>query len=217
VILSETSAAPRRCSGLARTANCWSIAVTPTPTFQTSPQSSPLSSPTPEPTRQVRRRLPRRGRPGADDGRSAHLTNLPWTIDKRELSSRFGLPALRLANDFAAAALGAVTSSRRNWSRLQPAIRCHGAPRLVVGAGTGLGMAIVLPQGKARGASSPAKAGMSPSLRPTNSRRRCGHSSMRGMAASPGNGWFPAPGSPPSTNSSRDQPVPGADRRPRPG
>ena len=50
--------------------------------------------------------------PVADDGRSARLTNLPWTIDSAALAHGFGLPALRLANDFAAAALGAVTASR---------------------------------------------------------------------------------------------------------
>ena len=42
--------------------------------------------------------------PIADDGRSARLTNLPWEIDSVALSSRFGLPCLQLANDFAAAA-----------------------------------------------------------------------------------------------------------------
>ena len=48
--------------------------------------------------------------PIADDGHSAQLTNLPWLIDGADLRRRFGLPALQLANDFAAAAMGAVTS-----------------------------------------------------------------------------------------------------------
>ncbi len=86
--------------------------------------------------------------PVADDGRSARLTNLPWTIDVAALSQRFGLPALHLANDFAAAALGAVASSAAQLAALQTGEPDAGAPRLVVGAGTGLGMAIVLPQGK---------------------------------------------------------------------
>ncbi len=87
--------------------------------------------------------------PVADDGRSARLTNLPWTIDIRELSQRFDLPALRLANDFAAAALGAVTAPAAQLVSLQAGETDTTAPRLVVGAGTGLGMAIVLPQGGA--------------------------------------------------------------------
>ncbi len=57
--------------------------------------------------------------PVADDGRSAALTNLPWIIATAELSRRFGLPALPLANDFAAAALGAVTSSAAQRGTLQ--------------------------------------------------------------------------------------------------
>lgn len=84
--------------------------------------------------------------PVADDGRSARLTNLPWTIDKGELSKGFGLPALLLANDFAAAALGAVTAPASQLVSLQAGEADATAPRLVVGAGTGLGMAIVLPE-----------------------------------------------------------------------
>ena len=86
--------------------------------------------------------------PIADDGRSARLTNLPWSIDAAALSNRFGLPALRLANDFAAAALGAVTASSAQRVTLQEGEPLTAAPCLVVGAGTGLGMAIVLPQGE---------------------------------------------------------------------
>ena len=83
--------------------------------------------------------------PIADDGGSARLTNLPWTIDVDALSRRFGLPAPRLTNDFAAAALGAVTATSAQRLVLQPGEPLPTAPRLVVGAGTGLGMAIVLP------------------------------------------------------------------------
>jgi len=85
--------------------------------------------------------------PIADDGRKAELTNLPWMIDTDALSCRFGLPALRLANDFAAAALGTVTASPAQLAILQKGEVQSTAPCLVVGAGTGLGMAIVLPTG----------------------------------------------------------------------
>lgn len=84
--------------------------------------------------------------PIADDGLSATLTNLPWRIDSAGLSKRFGLPALHLANDFAAAALGAVLSPATQLTSLQQGQTLPTAPCLVVGAGTGLGMAIVLPQ-----------------------------------------------------------------------
>jgi glucokinase len=85
--------------------------------------------------------------PVADSGRMARLTNLPWEIDADALSMRFGLPLLRLANDFAAAAIGAVAASSAQLITLQEGEPHAAAPRLVVGAGTGLGMAIVLPLG----------------------------------------------------------------------
>lgn len=83
--------------------------------------------------------------PIADDGRTAKLTNLPWSIDADALSLQFDLP-LRLANDFAAAALGAVAASAAHRLTLQEGEPLAAAPCLVVGAGTGLGMAMVLPQ-----------------------------------------------------------------------
>jgi len=97
-------------------------------------------------TRQVRGGCLALAGPIADDGRSAHLTNLPWEIDSAVLSSRFGLPGLRLVNDFAGAAMGAVTSSPAQRFALQQGDPLATAPCLVVGAGTGLGMAIVLPE-----------------------------------------------------------------------
>lgn len=83
--------------------------------------------------------------PIADDGGSAQLTNLPWRIDRAELARRFGLPSLQLINDFAAAALGAVTASAEQRVTLQSGNYLADAPCLIIGAGTGLGMAIALP------------------------------------------------------------------------
>lgn len=84
--------------------------------------------------------------PVADDGLRARLTNLPWIIDSAALAARFGLPMPGLVNDFAAAALGAVTSAPDQLLTLQPGEPLPAAPRLVVGAGTGLGMALLLPE-----------------------------------------------------------------------
>jgi len=55
--------------------------------------------------------------PVADDGRSAKITNLPWTIDAAALEVRFRLGPLQLINDFAGVALGT------NSSRCKPANR----------------------------------------------------------------------------------------------
>jgi thymidylate synthase len=166
---------------------CWTIAVTPTPTFQTSPPSLRLFRRNQTDTRQVRGGCLALAGPIADDGRSARLTNLPWTIDSaacRPLRPADPAPGERLRGR-----RGAVTSSPAQRFALQQGDPLATAPCLVVGAGTGLGMAIVLPEHGA-GASWPAKAAMLPSPRPTNSNWPCGLFSMRGTAALPGSGWF---------------------------
>lgn len=84
--------------------------------------------------------------PIADGGRQARLTNLPWHVDAAALEHRFDLPRIALVNDFAAAALGAVTSEVSQRISLQAGTPQDRAPHLVVGAGTGLGMAVVLPE-----------------------------------------------------------------------
>jgi len=82
--------------------------------------------------------------PVADDGQTAKITNLPWTVDGDALSARFNLPPLTLVNDFAAAALGVTVAA--SLTPLQEGMPLPHAPRLVVGAGTGLGLAILLPE-----------------------------------------------------------------------
>ncbi|HTY98836.1 MAG TPA: glucokinase [Rhodocyclaceae bacterium] len=83
--------------------------------------------------------------PIADDGRSARLTNLPWAIDADALAARHGLGRLILANDFTAAALGVTACAPASLIALQAGEPLADAPCLVVGAGTGLGMAVLLP------------------------------------------------------------------------
>ena len=87
--------------------------------------------------------------PVADDGGSASLTNLPWRVDAVAAGQTFGLPSLRLVNDFAAAALGTTMADPEEVLVMQTGSPRAEAPRLVVGAGTGLGMATLLPDGSA--------------------------------------------------------------------
>jgi glucokinase len=82
--------------------------------------------------------------PIGDDGRRAKLTNLPWTIDADDLERRFGIGRLRLANDFAAAAMGITVTPDESLVWLQAGRPLPHAPKLVVGAGTGLGMAMLV-------------------------------------------------------------------------
>jgi glucokinase len=85
--------------------------------------------------------------PLSDDQRQARMTNLAWpVIDADAIAARSEFGTVRLVNDFAAAALGAVTSDARHLVTLQAGKPLAAAPRLVIGAGTGLGMATVLPR-----------------------------------------------------------------------
>jgi glucokinase len=87
--------------------------------------------------------------PVSNDGRKAKLTNLPWTLDADLLASDFETGPLTLVNDFAGAALGVTVAPAESVVPLQHGTPLSNAPRLVVGAGTGLGMAILMPQGTA--------------------------------------------------------------------
>jgi glucokinase len=84
-----------------------------------------------------------------DDGRTARFTNLPWTIDADGLEQRFGIGRLTLVNDFAAAAMGVTVAPAESVVPLQAGEPLADAPKLVIGAGTGLGMAILVRHGDA--------------------------------------------------------------------
>ncbi|WP_126443990.1 glucokinase [Sulfuricystis multivorans] len=81
--------------------------------------------------------------PVANDGRSAKVTNLPWQIDCALLEARFGLGRVRLINDFAAVAHGIAALKSEQMIFLQAGEPCQEGVKLVLGAGTGLGMAII--------------------------------------------------------------------------
>lgn len=82
--------------------------------------------------------------PVADDGRLAKVTNLPWTIDCSVLEKRFKLGRLALINDFAAVAYGVMALPSDEAIVLQAGKSYPNGVRLVLGAGTGLGMAILV-------------------------------------------------------------------------
>lgn len=87
--------------------------------------------------------------PVADNGRSAKITNLPWTIDTATLEREFAIAAgsLRLVNDFAGAAMGVTVLAPAELVTLQAGEPQAGGVKLVVGAGTGLGMAVLVGEG----------------------------------------------------------------------
>lgn len=76
------------------------------------------------------------------DGRG-RLTNLPWEVDEGAIGKHFGFRATRVINDFAAAGLGIAHLSSNDLLTLQPGAPVERAQRVVVGAGTGLGAAVL--------------------------------------------------------------------------
>lgn len=77
------------------------------------------------------------------DGHAA-VTNLGWDIDERALARAFAIPHLSLINDFHAVAIGVPLLGPEDLLPLQRARRDPGAPIGILGAGTGLGEAILV-------------------------------------------------------------------------
>jgi glucokinase len=77
--------------------------------------------------------------------RRAHVTKLPWRLDEPSLSRRSGIARVRLINDFVAAALGIPRLAPRGTAVLLRGLAERGGPIGVLGAGTGLGQAALLP------------------------------------------------------------------------
>jgi glucokinase len=83
---------------------------------------------------------------GPVQGRRARLTNAPWTIDADEIAGTFGIRSVALLNDFEAAANGIEHLSASASVELQRGQAMADRPRLVIGAGTGLGVAYAIPE-----------------------------------------------------------------------
>ncbi|TAJ80822.1 MAG: glucokinase [Gallionellaceae bacterium] len=78
---------------------------------------------------------------GPVSGRKVKLTNLPWEVDADALAARFNLAQVALINDFEAVGLGVAALQSSDLFPLQQGeAQTHGV-RIVVGAGTGLGVA----------------------------------------------------------------------------
>lgn len=77
--------------------------------------------------------------PGPVHGDPVVLTNIDWTFRRADLLRRFQPQHLIIANDFQAAALGAVLEPYEHLKVLNPGTPDQG-PVVVAGAGTGLGM-----------------------------------------------------------------------------
>ncbi|MGB9497652.1 MAG: glucokinase [Dissulfuribacterales bacterium] len=81
---------------------------------------------------------------GVVEGNRVEATNIPWTIDGNDLKERFGLETLRLINDFEAAAWGITVLHREHLVQIGEGKPVSDGPKAVLGAGTGLGQAILV-------------------------------------------------------------------------
>lgn len=84
---------------------------------------------------------------GPAEGDDIRLTNRDWRFSVAALRDRLGLASLRVINDLAAIAAGALTVGAEGLHELAPGTALPGAPRAVIGVGTGLGVALAVPCG----------------------------------------------------------------------
>jgi glucokinase len=73
------------------------------------------------------------------------LTNAAWEVSSTALAARFGFRRVRLVNDFLAQAHALPWLGPADLQPIGAGLRAPGAPMLVLGAGTGLGVAGFLP------------------------------------------------------------------------
>ncbi|MEM0952714.1 MAG: glucokinase [Pseudomonadota bacterium] len=81
---------------------------------------------------------------GPGDHQQRHLTNLDWDLNADELAAAAKLDQVLLVNDFEALARGAITPGCRKHT-LAAGTAVLDAPVAVIGPGTGLGAAYVVP------------------------------------------------------------------------
>lgn len=76
---------------------------------------------------------------------NVRLTNVSWRVNAQELRAALGNLPLALLNDFEAVGRGLDSLAATDVVTLQPGLPRADAPRLLVGAGTGLGMSVLVP------------------------------------------------------------------------
>jgi glucokinase len=75
----------------------------------------------------------------------AQLTNLTWRLDQDQLAAATGIAKLELVNDFAVLIYGLPHLCAAQVASIKPGQAEPGGPLLVIGAGTGLGVAYGIP------------------------------------------------------------------------
>lgn len=75
----------------------------------------------------------------------AQLTNLPWRLEERSLAAACAIPRVALVNDFAVLVHGLPQLQPHQQETLHAGVSEPLAAQLVLGAGTGLGVAVGIP------------------------------------------------------------------------
>jgi glucokinase len=75
------------------------------------------------------------------------VTNLSWRLDARQMESDLGIAQIRLINDFAAVGYGILALGPEDLVIVQDRPTMPHAPMVVLGAGTGLGEALLISNG----------------------------------------------------------------------
>ncbi len=88
--------------------------------------------------------------PGAVYAQRAQLTNLDWSLDVADLQAQLKIDTVQFINDFQAAAGGVATLTESDMVRLNTVPPVAGGVRAITGAGTGLGLAWMMPDSSAR-------------------------------------------------------------------
>jgi glucokinase len=84
---------------------------------------------------------------GPVEGGRCHFTNSPWTVDGQDLRCRFGFQSVELVNDFEATALSLPHLAKQDLRSLGEGRGVPGAPMVVLGPGSGLGVAGLVQNG----------------------------------------------------------------------
>jgi glucokinase len=82
---------------------------------------------------------------GPTGAESVHLTNANWTVSSASMMARFGFDSVTLVNDFAAQARAVPATAADRFEVLKDGVAVKDAPIVVLGPGTGLGQALVMP------------------------------------------------------------------------
>ncbi len=83
---------------------------------------------------------------GPVSGQYGQVTKLPWKLDARVIEKQFSIERVILCNDFEAVGYGIAGLADSEVETLQAGEPNQSYPRVVLGAGTGLGQAILIPQ-----------------------------------------------------------------------